>query len=89
MTPTFHHFICAHCGRVLSIDRRVPFELIRDEFAVMGLQRERVDGRFKFIEHPLVCSDVCHAAANKRGLPGWTIAPGNQKDDEVDVVVSD
>lgn len=89
MISNFHHFICAHCGRVLSIDRRVPAEVIRTEFAVLGLQRERIDGRFKFIEHPLVCGDECHAAANRHGLPGWSIAPGNQKDDDVEVIVLD
>lgn len=87
INPNMAHFKCACCARVLAIDKRVPPEVIRDEFAVMGLQRVEVDGDKRFTEHPLVCSDACHAVANRTGLPGWDGSPGNQRDHDTEVVM--
>jgi hypothetical protein len=79
------HFVCAVCAHVITIDRRVPIEVIRDEFTVFALQRTVAGGRV--IEHPLVCSDGCHAAANRTGLPGWEIAPWPPCDEDAEVVM--
>ena len=87
--PMLHHtFACAVCRRPVSLDKRLPAEVIldlmRDEFAVTGLAKvEAVTDGVSVYKHPLVCSDACHGKANRDGLEGYQIVDGSEARHEV------
>ena len=81
-----HTFSCAVCRRPTALDPRLGPELIaqllRDEFAVLGLAKvaplePAYPGLVEF-HHPLVCSDGCHARANREGIAGYSVLDGNE-----------